>query len=54
MALYDIASPFIPTVKRGLQLAGLPIDDACTAPFLPLTEAQDEQLRQLLKKLGVL
>lgn len=54
MALYDIASPFIPTVKRGLRHAGLPIDDVCTAPFLPLTEAQDEQLRQLLKKLGVL
>lgn len=54
MALYDIASPFIPTVKRALQIAGLPIADICTVPMLPLTEAQDRQLREFMKKLNIL
>lgn len=54
MALYDIGTPFIPTVKRAMRIAGLDISETCTAPMLALDNAQDKTLRELMKKLGVL
>lgn len=54
MALYGIAPLFIPVLKCGLQMLGLEIDDACTAPISELNDAQKAALRQQLKQLGVL
>lgn len=54
MALYSIAPLFIPVLKYGLQLLGLEIDDACTAPIPALNDAQEAALLQQLKQLGVL
>ena len=54
MPLYNIADPFIPTVKRGLQLQGMGISDTCAEPFLPLDEEQTAQLRTLMEKLEIL
>lgn len=54
MALYDIGMPFIPTVKRAMRIAGVDVSETCTAPMLPLNDAQDKALRALMKKLGVL
>ena len=54
MALYDVASPFIPTVKRAMRIAGLDISDACSAPMLPLNEVQERHLCAVMKSLDLL
>ncbi|OCN01130.1 dihydrodipicolinate synthase family protein [Clostridium sp. W14A] len=54
MALYEVAHPFIPTVKRAMRIAGLEISDTCCAPMLPLNDAQEQQLHDLMKSLGIL
>lgn len=54
MAIYDVTAPFIPTVKRGLQLQGFSIQDTCTSPIRTLNNAQEEKLKQILKDLGAL
>lgn len=54
MALYDISVPFIPTVKRAMRIAGLDISETCTAPMLPLNDAQEKTLRALMEKLSIL
>lgn len=54
MDIYSIATPFIPVVKRAMQLRGIPMEATCTAPFLPLNEKQDAKLKALMTRMGVL
>lgn len=54
MEIYSISSSFIATIKRSLQLIGLPCDPFCRIPFLPLTEEEDAKLQNLMKEMGVL
>lgn len=53
MALYDISTPFMPAVKRGLRLLGLPLEECCAFPISSLDEAQEARLVQLLDTLGL-
>ncbi len=54
MELYDIGTPFIPIMKRAMQLAGLPISDRCTPPFLTATPEQEARIRQVMERAGLL
>lgn len=54
LAIYDVAMPFVPTVKRGLQLMGLDVNDTCTAPIPTLNKEQENKLAAILKELGAL
>ncbi len=51
MALYDIAQPFMPAVKRALKLRGMELGEACAFPVSPATEAQEAKLAALLSEL---
>lgn len=51
MALYDIAQPFLPAVKRALKLRGLALEEACAFPVSPVTAAQEARLTALLAEL---
>lgn len=53
MALYDISSPFMPAVKRGLHLLGLPLEEACAFPVSPLNETQEKDLIALMQALAL-
>ena len=54
MDIYSIGTPFIPVVKRALQLRGLPISDTSTVPFLPVTKEQEDRIKALMTKMGLL
>lgn len=54
MVLYDMVPLFVPMIKCGLQMLGLEIDNACTAPIPALSDAQETALRRQLKQLGIL
>lgn len=54
MNIYSIGTPFIPVVKRALQLRGLPISDTSTVPFLPVTKEQEDRIKALMTKMGML
>ena len=54
MDIYSIGTPFIPVVKRALQLRGLPISDTSTVPFLPVTKEQEDRIKALMTKMGML
>ena len=53
MALYDICTPFIPAVKYAMNLRGLHINEACSAPILPPTEAQKKALEEFMHKMEI-
>lgn len=54
MEIYSIGTPFIPVVKRAMQLRGLPIGDTSTVPFLPVNDQQDARIRALMTRMGLL
>lgn len=54
MALYQVGTPFVPYIKRALQLAGLPIRPVSSFPMPEPSEAEVARLTQLLQEAGVL
>lgn len=48
MDIYTIGTPFFPIIKKAMMLRGVEIIDACTAPYLPATEVQIEQIKKLM------
>lgn len=48
MDLYAIGTPFMPAVRKAVQLRGVPVQEFCTAPLLPVNSAQTEAIRTIL------
>lgn len=54
MDLYGIGTPFIPIMKRAMQLRGIEMGDTSTVPFLPASPEQEAQIRAVLERMGLL
>lgn len=54
MDLYPIGTPFIPIMKKAMILHGVEMKDYCTKPFLQATEEQTEQIKAVMKEVGLL
>ena len=54
MTIYNICTPFIPTMKRALNLRGINIQLFSTYPLLGLTESQEADLHNLMKELSII
>lgn len=54
MDIYAIGTPFIPMVKRAMQLRGVQMGDTSTVPFLPATEEQETAIKALMSRMDVL
>lgn len=50
MSLYTIGIPFIPILKRALQLEGLKLDDFCIKPLLETNFLQEEEIKKVIGK----
>jgi 4-hydroxy-tetrahydrodipicolinate synthase len=53
-ALYEVATPFVPVVKKAMMLKGLKLDDYCSAPLMRANEEQTKQIREILTKLDMM
>ena len=54
MKLYQIGAPYIPIMKRALNLRGLSLSETVQPPLLPCTKEQETQLVALMKELELL
>ena len=54
MEIYAVNKPFIPTMKRALNIRGLGISEYVKPPFLPINDKQEEKLRSIMKNIGIL
>lgn len=48
MDLYDIASPFMPVLKKALVIKGVIKNELCTTPFRAVNEEQVKQIEEIL------
>lgn len=46
--LYSVGKPFIPILKKAMQLRGIDIQDHCKKPFLPATQEQIAKVKDIL------
>ncbi len=53
MKIYAIGSPYIPVMKRALNLRGLNLNEYVTPPFTAPNAKQEELLIEVMKELGV-
>lgn len=51
MKIYAINAPYIPVMKRALNLIGLGISEYMTEPFLQCTKEQEDKLKEIIKEL---
>lgn len=51
MSLYNVSSPFIPSMKRMLMMMGLNVTDRCNLPVLPVGDSKIKELRTILEKI---
>lgn len=54
MEIYAINKPFIPAIKRALNLRGININEYVKPPFLPINDKQEEKLISIMKDIGIL
>lgn len=47
MDLYDIATPFIPIVKKAMMLRGVEMQDYCTKPFIQANDVETEKIKAI-------
>jgi len=54
MEIYAIGSPYIPVMKRALNLRGLGISEFVTNPFIKCSPEQEIRLKEVMKNAGLL
>ena len=52
-SLFDFGVPFVPLVKKAMILRGIQIEDYCTKPLLPATDAQIEEIKAILSSINL-
>lgn len=50
MDIYTIGTPFFPIIKKAMIMRGIPIEDFCTAPYLPADEEQIKKIEALMRE----
>jgi len=50
MGIYNVGKPFVPYIKKAMQITGLPVRDFCTFPMPEVTESEAEIIRSILEK----
>ena len=51
MAIYDVASQFVPVIKKAMELRGVGLAPFCAPPMLPATEEETAKVREILRLL---
>lgn len=54
MELYSVSSPFIPAMKKAMNLRGLAISEHCTTPILPVDGKGTAIIRDIMERSGLL
>ena len=54
MDIYSVGSPFIPFIKKAAELRGLPVSSTAGFPFPAVTREQEQKLRDILNREGLL
>ncbi len=54
MEIYSVGSPFIPFIKQAAALRGLPVSSTAGFPFPAVTREQEQKLRDILNREGLL
>lgn len=53
MALYGIATPFMPAIKEAMRLRGVALSPHCAHPVPPVSAAQSRQIEALLAEVDI-
>lgn len=54
MGIYSVGKPFVPYIKKAMQLTGLPVKDCSTFPMPGVSESESERIREIMKKANML
>lgn len=54
MGIYNVGKPFVPYIKKAMQIVGLPVRNCCTFPMPEVTEEETERIRKILEKAHML
>ncbi|MCR1898904.1 dihydrodipicolinate synthase family protein [Irregularibacter muris] len=54
MAIYDIANPFVSTLKKAVMLRGVEIKDYCILPLAQVNQEQSSKIKSLMEELEIL
>ena len=54
MNIYSVNKPFIPTMKRALNLRGVRVNEYVKPPFMAINDKQEEKLISIMKEIGIL
>ena len=54
MSIYNVGSPFVPYIKRAMELRGIGIQSWATQPLPRPTEADDQKLLAILRQEGLI
>ena len=54
MGIYSVGKPFVPYIKKAMNIIGLPVKEYCTPPMPKVTDSEAEQIRNILEKAGML
>ncbi len=54
MDIYQVGSPFIPFIKQAVAMRGVPVSSEVGFPFPAVTEEQQEKLREIMIREGLL
>lgn len=54
MGIYSVGKPFVPYIKKAMQIIGLPVKEYCTFPMPQVTDSETERIKNILQKANML
>lgn len=54
MGIYNVGKPFVPYIKKAMQIIGLPLREYCTFPMPGVTGSETEKIINILEKANML
>jgi len=54
MEIYSVGKPFVPYIKKAMQIVGLPVKEYCTVPMPKVTESEAGRIRNILEKARII
>lgn len=54
MGIYSVGKPFVPYIKKAMQIIGLPVKEYCTFPMPQVTDGETERIKNILQKANML
>jgi len=49
-----VGKPFVPYIKKAMQITGLPVKEYCTFPMPVVTESETQRIKNILEKANML